>query len=190
MRSSQGPAARVGAGPWSDICYYIQVRWRASLSLALRNLVFIFILPAAGAVYGPWWVLTRNGASRPPFVWQAVVLIVLGVALYLWCVWAFASLGRGTPAPWDAPRHLVAVGPYRFVRNPIYVSAFMVIGGEAWLFRSLPLVIYLAVATLGVYLYVLAFEEPALARRFGQEYETYRRTVPRWLPRLRSGSSS
>jgi protein-S-isoprenylcysteine O-methyltransferase Ste14 len=70
--------------------------------------------------------------------WPAVVLIAAGAALYGACLWVFASVGRGTPGPWDAPRQFVAVGPYRWVRNPIYVAALLVMLGEAWLFLSLP----------------------------------------------------
>jgi protein-S-isoprenylcysteine O-methyltransferase Ste14 len=152
------------------------------VSLALRNALFIVLVPAAGALYGPWWILTHSGGSPRPVAWPAVALIVIGVALYLWCVWVFAVVGRGTPAPWDAPRHFVAVGPYRWVRNPIYIAALLVIGGEALLFLSLPLLAYAAVLAVGVHLYVVSYEEPTLSRRFGEEYESYLRTVSRWVP--------
>lgn len=158
-----------------------------SISLVLRNLVFIFILPAAGAVYGPWWIVTQNGTPPRPVGWPGAVLILIGIALYLWCVLVFATSGFGTPAPWDGPRRLVVVGPYRFVRNPIYVAAFLVIGGEATLLLSLPLVLYLAALGVAVHVYVLAYEEPRLYKRFGEPYEAYRRSVPRWIPRLRPG---
>lgn len=159
--------------------------WQERISLGLRNLLFILLLPAAGAVYAPWWILTRGGGAWPrPAAWPAAALIVVGVGLYLWCTWVFAIAGHGTPAPWDAPRRVVATGPYRMVRNPIYVAAFLVIGGEAWLFLSPWLLIYLLVLALGVHLAVLWYEEPMLDRRFGQEYETYRRAVPRWIPNL------
>lgn len=147
--------------------------------------MFTIIVPGAGAGYGPWWILNRFGGHSRPVVWPATLLMLAGIAVYAWCVWAFAGTGRGTPAPWDAPRRLVAVGPYRLVRNPIYVSAFLVIGGEAWLFLSPPLVFYLVVAGLAVHLFVLGYEEPTLRRRFGAQYTDYLRTVPRWIPRLR-----
>jgi protein-S-isoprenylcysteine O-methyltransferase Ste14 len=154
------------------------------LSLVLRNLAFTVVVPAAGAVYGPWWMLTRDGGLPHPIVWPAVAFILIGLALYLWCVWVFAVVGRGTPAPWDAPRSFVAVGPYRWVRNPIYVAAFLVICGEALLFLSLQLLLYAAVLALAVRLFVLWYEEPTLHRRFGERYEAYRRTVSRWIPHV------
>ncbi len=97
------------------------------MRLALRKVLFTLILPGAGAVYGPWLILTRGGANPRPVAWPALMLIVGGVLLYITCQWAFATIGRGTPGPWDAPRRFVAVGPYRWVRNPI-VSADLKMG--------------------------------------------------------------
>lgn len=156
------------------------------ISLVLRNALFTLVVPAAGAVYGPWWILTSGGAAGMPrpVVWPAALLIVLGAALYAWCAWVFAAVGRGTPGPWDAPRHFVGVGPYRFVRNPIYIAAFLVIGGEACVYLSLRLLIYLLVLAAGVHLFVVFYEEPNLSKRFGHDYEQYRRSVSRWIPRL------
>ena len=151
------------------------------MSLAIRNVLFTFVVPGAGAVLIPWWILERHPTSAT--VWLAVVPIALGVALYVWCVWVFATVGRGTPGPWDAPRHLVAVGPYRWVRNPIYVGALAVILGEAWLFTSLPLLVYAGEAWVVCHLFVIGYEERALALRFGEDYADYRHAVPRWLPR-------
>jgi len=85
--------------------------------LALRNLVFTVVVPGAGAVWAPWWILTRDGHAATPVAWVAVAVIAAGAALYLWCVWLFAAVGRGTPGPWDAPRSVVAVGPYRWVHG-------------------------------------------------------------------------
>src|SRR5215813_2235722 len=156
--------------------------WNTTASLALRNLLFTVFIPGLGAVWMPWWILThRRGASRPS-EWTGGVLLALGAALYLSCVWVFAVVGRGTPGPWDAPRRVVAVGPYRWVRNPIYVSALLVVLGEAWLFLSLPLLEYAGAMGVFFHLFVTGHEEPALSRRFGTAYLDYLRTVPRWIP--------
>jgi len=154
------------------------------LSVFVRNLLFTIVVPDAGAVWLPWWILTRFDAMAVPAAWPAVAVIALGAALYLWCVWVFAVVGRGTPGPWDAPRRVVATGPYRWVRNPIYLAALLVVLGEAWLFLSLPLVIYAASMAIGFHLFVIGYEERTLRRRFGDAYLEYRRRVPRWLPRL------
>jgi protein-S-isoprenylcysteine O-methyltransferase Ste14 len=108
---------------------------------------------------------------------------VLGVVLYLWCMWVFATVGRSTPGPWDAPRHLVAIGPYRWVRNPIYIAALAVILGEAWLFLSEPLLVYAAEAAIVCHVFVIGNEERSLRRRFGRDDAAYTRTVNRWIPR-------
>jgi len=105
-------------------------------SLAVRNLLFTLVVPGLGAVVLPWWILTRSGGTPVPTGWYAVGVIAAGAALYLACVWIFAVVGRGTPGPWDPPQHFVAVGPYRWVRNPIYLAALLVVLGEAWLFVS------------------------------------------------------
>jgi protein-S-isoprenylcysteine O-methyltransferase Ste14 len=157
-------------------------RAASNLGLFVRNTVFTFIVPATGAVYVPWWILTSGGRTPRPVFWPAVGIIAAGIALYLWCLWHFATTGRGTPGPWDPPRRFVAVGPYRFVRNPMYISAAMVIGGEALLFVSVPLAVYLVVVFVAVHVFVIAYEEPTLRGQFGADYESYRRTVRRWIP--------
>ncbi|HZD71681.1 MAG TPA: methyltransferase [Actinomycetes bacterium] len=88
-------------------------------------------------------------------------------ALYLRCVWVFAVVGRGTPGPWDAPRRFVAIGPYRWMRNPICVAAVLVVLGAAWLFLSLPLLLYTAAMAISFHLFVVGCEERTLHRRFG-----------------------
>jgi protein-S-isoprenylcysteine O-methyltransferase Ste14 len=152
------------------------------LSLALRNVLFTLVVPGAGGVYVPWLILTRHGASPAPVAGYAAAVIALGVLLYLWCVWVFATAGRGTPGVWDPPRRFVAVGPYRWVRNPIYLAALLIVGGEAWLFGSAQVLLYAAVLAAGFHLLVTGYEERTLRARFGDQYETYRRTVRRWVP--------
>jgi protein-S-isoprenylcysteine O-methyltransferase Ste14 len=153
------------------------------MSLALRNLVFTVVVPGTVTVYLPGLILTAGGVDPQPVVWPAAIVVALGAALYLWCLWLFATVGRGTPGPWDAPRQAVVVGPYAWVRNPIYLAVFLVVAGEALLFLSVPLLAYLAVFAIGAHLFVVGYEEPTLTERFGEEYEAYRRRVPRWIPR-------
>ena len=150
----------------------------------LRNLLFTIVVPGAGAVLMPWWVLRRFDATAAVATWPALVVVAAGIALYLWCVFMFAVVGRGTPGPWDAPKRVVAAGPYRWVRNPIYLAALLVVLGEAWLFLSLPLLVYAVAMAVLFHLFVIGYEEPTLGRRFGDTYLDYRRRVPRWLPRI------
>ena len=153
------------------------------MSLLIRNLLFTIIVACSGAVWIPSWILTHSGGTSEPKAWSAVILIALGGVLYLACLWVFATVGRGTPGPWDAPRRFVAVGPYRWVRNPIYIAALLVVIGEAWLFLSPSLLLYAAAMGLFFHLFVMHYEEPRLQGSFGDAYIDYLRTVPRWIPR-------
>ena len=110
----------------------------------------------------PGGSLTHDGTTPELLVWPAVVVIALGAGVYFWCLSLFATVGRGTPGPWDAPRRVVVVGPYRWVRNPIYVAALLVVVGEAWLFLSLPVLLYAAALALGVHLFVATKSRPCV----------------------------
>jgi len=153
------------------------------LGLALRNVAFAVVVPGAGGVYVPWLILTRRGALPAPAAWYAVPVIGAGVFLYALCAWQFATVGRGTPGLWDAPRRVVATGPYRWVRNPIYLSALLIVSGEAWLFLSPWVLLYAAGLAVAFHLLVTGYEEPRLRARFGASYDEYRGAVARWIPR-------
>jgi protein-S-isoprenylcysteine O-methyltransferase Ste14 len=117
------------------------------------------------------------------------VLACAGALLAGLCIATFAIKGRGTPAPFDAPREFVASDPYRYVRNPMYVGAAAVILG-AGLWLASPAIVLLALAFLVImHLFVVLYEEPALADRFGASYQRYRSSVHRWLVR-RPGNGS
>jgi protein-S-isoprenylcysteine O-methyltransferase Ste14 len=154
-----------------------------TLSLVIRNLVFTIVVPGLGGAWIPWQIVTRPGHAATPVAWEAIPLIAAGTALYLWCVWNFAAVGHGTPGLWDAPRRVVAAGAYRWVRNPIYIAALVIVAGEAWLFWSLPLLEYAAAMAIFFHLFVVSYEEPRLRRRFGTAYLDYSRAVARWIPR-------
>jgi protein-S-isoprenylcysteine O-methyltransferase Ste14 len=154
-----------------------------TLSLVVRNLVFTAVVPGLGGVWVPWRIATGHGGAVAAAGWAAVPVIAAGAALYAWCVWNFAAVGRGTPGPWDAPSSVVAAGPYRWVRNPIYLAALLVVLGEAWLFMSLWLLAYAGLMAVFFHLFVTGYEERTLRRRFGPSYLEYQRTVPRWVPR-------
>jgi protein-S-isoprenylcysteine O-methyltransferase Ste14 len=155
---------------------------RATLVIGLRTIASVLILPGTAAVFVPWLILGQPAAPSGA-AWLGLVPLALGLALGAWCVVLFAVRGRGTPAPWDPPPRFVAQGPYRVVRNPMYIGVALILAGEAILFRSWPLVIYLIAIGILWHLFVVAYEEPTLEQQFGDEYRTYRSRVPRWLPR-------
>lgn len=125
------------------------------------------------------------GAAPParlrPLGW---VFLAAGAALGAACVWLFVTVGRGTPAPFDPPTVFVAIGPYRYVRNPMYISAVLSIAGGGLLARSFSILALAAVFGLLSHCMVLFYEEPALERRFGGSFTEYKRHVNRWWPRL------
>jgi protein-S-isoprenylcysteine O-methyltransferase Ste14 len=151
-----------------------------------RTMVYVTLFVAFVLVFVParvleWSRLPRPGEMGPSQI-AGATLVVVGGALVLWCVLVFAFVGKGTPAPFDPPRRLVVRGPYRFVRNPIYIGAAISMIGAALFYGSWPLIGYTAVLTLTFHLLVITYEEPTLQRTFGAEYEQYRRRVRRWLP--------
>ncbi|MGH9443708.1 MAG: methyltransferase family protein [Thermoanaerobaculia bacterium] len=152
--------------------------------LALRALAFVFLLPGTFAVYAPLQILRATGRLLPPSFsvssLAASVLLLAGAAVVLRCVWDFFAAGRGTLAPVDPPKRLVVAGLYRFTRNPMYNGVLAAILGEAWLFRAPVLLFYAFCVLTGFHLFVVLYEERTLAGRFGHEYASYRRRVPRW----------
>ena len=154
------------------------------LLLAARSAAFVILMPGTVVGYLPYRIL-KNSEGAAAARWGlssvcAAALFALGLAVLLRCVWDFAAAGRGTLAPMDPPRRLVVRGLYRFTRNPMYNGVLAALGGEAWFFRSIPLLEYAIVIFAVFHLFVVAYEEPALKQRFGEAYTDYRRAVPRW----------
>jgi protein-S-isoprenylcysteine O-methyltransferase Ste14 len=137
-------------------------------------------------IYLPARLLSWSGIVRPAaFEARQVAGMVIGAAgaaVALWCIYTFASIGRGTPAPFDPPRRLVIQGPYRFLRNPMYIGAGLALASAALFYGSLPLLGYAGLFLLATHLFVVWHEEPTLRRTFGPEYEAYCRRVRRWWP--------
>ena len=149
----------------------------------------LFFLIAPGSIAGliPW-LITRwrieAGASTIASI-AGALLIVVFAAMLIECFTRFARHG-GTPAPVAPPVHLVVTGLYRYVRNPMYVAVIGLIFAQMLLFGSAALFAYGVIVWMGFHLFVLGYEEPTLERTYGEEYEDYRKAVPRWLPRFKA----
>jgi len=159
-----------------------------------KTVLFTILVQGFATVALPY-ILLSSGTQGLTFhlgVWRlvGVSLIVLGAGINLLCGWEFAFRGEGTPAVWDPPQTLVATGLYQYTRNPMYLGIDLLLLGEAVLFESWILLGYAILVGAGVYLVVLYYEEPTLARKFGVTYEVYRVRVPRWLPFPRVQSRS
>jgi len=152
----------------------------------INTVLFTIMVPGTVAMVVPRWLL--GGFSTPansPQTWFGAVVTALGAAIYFRCAWEFAVRGLGTPAPVAPTKYLVTTALHRYVRNPMYLGVATFILGEAALFRSFHLVEYAFVMLTIAHVFVISYEEPTLLRQFGESYEEYRRTVPRWIPRFR-----
>jgi protein-S-isoprenylcysteine O-methyltransferase Ste14 len=112
-----------------------------------------------------------------------VAVMAAGGILAFVCVATFVTRGQGTPAPFDPPRMFVAAGPYRFVRNPMYIGGFIALFGFGLYEQSPAILVFTLPWLLLAHLFVISYEEPHLRATFGAPYEDYCRSVRRWLPR-------
>jgi protein-S-isoprenylcysteine O-methyltransferase Ste14 len=152
---------------------------------ALKSLLFLIVAPGMVAGYIPL-VLLRRGPQIETgvFAYLAIPLWIIGGVILLWSFWNFLIQGRGTPAPIDPPKELVAVGFYRYVRNPMYVGVLLILIGHFLWFGFWWLLVYTVLAFVVVHLFVTLYEEPTLKRKFGAAYEDYLQRVSRWIPRF------
>jgi len=129
------------------------------------------------------WGLGAPLNFLPPIVGAGV--IALGLVLMVKTTLMFATIGKGTLAPWDPPQRLVVRGVYRHVRNPMISGVIFVLFGEAILFGAIPLFVWFGAFALANIVYIPCIEERDLERRFGEGYLQYKQNVPRWIPRVK-----
>jgi protein-S-isoprenylcysteine O-methyltransferase Ste14 len=158
-----------------------------------RHVLALVVLPGTVAIWAPLWIARRwdvsftvPGDAIDIILFAAgVFAVAIGLMLFVASLRQFASKGQGTLAPWDPPRHLVVVGPYRYVRNPMISGVTFVALGEALILRSWPHFVWALLFLANNLLWIPLYEEPHLERLFGDEYRTYRKHVRRFFPRLR-----
>ena len=152
----------------------------------VRTLVYATIFIGLLLVFVPAGILGSAGIAPPATSGTAQIaamaMVVVGVGLALWCALTFAIIGKGTPAPFDPPRHLVVRGPYRFVRNPMYIGAATALVGVALYYGSAGLWLFAALFIVAIHLFILFYEEPTLRRLFGDDYVAYSDRVRRYWP--------
>lgn len=154
--------------------------------LLFKNLLFTLLVPGFVVGWVPLRWFERRAQWPADWQWQhtaGIVVFATGTVVYLHCLWLFAVRGRGTPAPFDAPRKLVWRGLYKWVRNPMYLGVLALVAGETLFLRSNHILVYLVCLACSFQLIVVGYEEDALRLQFGAMYEDYKRAVPRWLPR-------
>ena len=153
------------------------------------TLAFLFVLLPIFLILIPYYIVSSPNHilifDIGAFRYFGLGSIALGVAIYFWCSYNFVFFGKGTPIHAMPPKELVVRGLYRFVRNPMYIAGCLVLAGEALLFQSKELLIYFLVM-FGVFnIFILAVEERELSNTFGESYQRYRKSVRRWIPRLK-----
>jgi len=108
----------------------------------------------------------------------------IGTLIAFACAGMFVVRGRGTPAIFDPPREFVVTGPYKFVRNPMYIGGLILLTGFGLYRRAVAILLFTVVMFVLFHLYVVFVEEPGLQARFGESYFAYKRSVNRWIPKF------
>ena len=171
-------------------------RWLRRRSLRVWYLVEVVGMWGGATLFivalAPWWLSTDSGpvALRELGALLALASITIGTwACYRmgWARLLFAGAlflpGAGAEEN-RVPQRLVVEGPYRHVRNPLYVTDFALILGAALLAND-PFLILLAAFYAAQLALQLPLEERELHRRFGRRYSRYCQLVPRFIPRIR-----
>lgn len=156
------------------------------MSIFIRAITYAALFIGLVLIYVPARLLAWTGIVRPETIGfsqiAGMIIGTIGGGIALWCVYTFATIGKGTPAPFDPPRRLVTRGPYQFVRNPMYIGVGLALIGAALFYESLSLWGYVMILFVIVHPFIIWYEEPTLLRTFGDEYEGCCRKVKRWLP--------
>ena len=152
---------------------------------AVGSVLFLVVAPGIVAGVIPWLLTGWNVRDSWPWPLRVAggVLVCAAIAALLDAFARFVVEGLGTPAPIAPTERLVVGGLYRYVRNPMYLAIGVIIVGQALLLGRPQLLAYAAVFAAVVVTFVRSYEEPTLARRYGADYEAYRRAVPGWWPR-------
>lgn len=159
-----------------------------------RLLVPMLVLPGMTLVVIPLlllnitnagWFAYQTSSSGDLRFWFAAAFLGAGLFLAITSVRLLLSVGKGTPAPWDATSKLVVAGPYRYLRNPMITGALSILVAEALYFGSWMIFAWSIFFLFFNLIYLPAVEEKKLEDRHGKKYRDYQENVPRWFPRQR-----
>ena len=153
--------------------------------MIILSILVTLLIPLLALLVIPYLFISFDLAIWPQTigVWQiiAILLILLGLILAISVSVVHARIGKSSPVPFKSPKKFVAIGPYTFSRNPMYVSMLVVLVGEALLLQAPWLLVFTAIIFLLFYLFVKFNEEPRMIQRFGTSFQDYMKKVPRWL---------
>src|SRR2546422_6482031 len=119
-----------------------------------------------------------------PYGYFGIAPALGGVALRFWASSTIFNMGKGTPLYTRPTKALVTTGPYRLIRNPLYLGGFLIYLGIIVTIPSLFLAILGWIGLPIIYIGI-GREEKGLEGRFGEDYRRYRQTVPGWVPRIK-----
>jgi len=156
----------------------------ASFAAHLRD---IFILPFSVTVIIPYFIYDGHDDRIPESIFLKMLGVVMGSIgsfLFFYTVFLFKNIGKGTLAPWSEKQKLIVVGPYRHCRNPMISGVLFILIGESLILHSLAILIWAGCFFLINTIYFLISEEPALEKKFGEDYRHYKKHVSRWIPRV------
>lgn len=153
-----------------------------------KTIIWGTLFMIAALIFGPWLAL-QFGTSFPPIDlgWLSslgIPLGAVGVCLALYCAAVLFLPGASRPAPYDAGGSFTVAGPYLYVRNPFMLGVVLTLWGEALHMSSIVMIAYAFILTLAIHFWVIFFEEPALVESVGKDYIKYRKSVPRWFPKI------
>jgi len=141
-----------------------------------------FVVPLLVGVWlntrDPWPIVT---AGSSVLVALGIAVLAAGIALDIVALRTFGRRGTTVLPALRPTSVIVASGPYRFTRNPMYVGLVLAYIGIALLANTVWQFLLLPAGVLAVDRYVIRREERYLAAKFGEEYNAYRRHVRRWL---------
>jgi protein-S-isoprenylcysteine O-methyltransferase Ste14 len=154
----------------------------------LKTFGMFLIGPGLFLVYFPYRIIMKAGKELGPhnaLSYPAIFFWLSGAYLIFGSIRSFIFEGKGTPAPWDAPKELVKHRVYKMNRNPMYTGVLMFMLGTYVWSQVFSLLLYLLAFWLLFHLGVLLYEEPTLKKKFGQPYLYYLKSTNRWLPKLK-----
>jgi len=155
------------------------VKLKTAIVAFLYGFVSLFLLPFFFVKLNNW--LSLPIISFPKFRVIGVLFAIIGGALWFHSILLFRFSGEGTPVPTNSPNKLVTKGLYRYTRNPMYISALMVLLGYFFILGHALLLLNLIIMATYFHLFVVHYEEPTLKKKFEKNYTEYCKAVPRWL---------
>jgi protein-S-isoprenylcysteine O-methyltransferase Ste14 len=167
---------------WKSPRELILPRWAIPFVWAVLVLAIQVLLPWAIARLGPRFGWSQAGPGK----WNltGLISVAIGLALYAWCLTVHFIDYPSSVRIGFSPPLLVVAGPYRFSRNPMYLSALFAWLGWTIFYGSPAVLVALVLLWSAFAFYVIPLEERQLQGLFGEQYLLYKRSVARWFGRV------